>query len=327
MSYKHFSILERAELYALRVTAQLSMSAIGARMNRSKSTISRELKRNTDERYKIYLPDTAQEKMKGRREKSKGRFRKIENTTIEEIKERLEQHHSPEQIAGRMKQEGKASASYETIYMMIYGNHQEMGIYKQYLRQKQKKRRRKGVKQKRGGIPNRVGIENRPKIAEMKTEIGHWESDTVIGRNHSGIVVTHVDKASKYLVAGLAENKTMEEINRVTIKLFEEVKPAYRKTMTFDNGREFCGHEKLSGSLDLDCFFANPYHSWERGLNEHTNGLIREFYPKNTDFKTVKEEDFQKVVNLINHRPRKSLDYRTPYEVFSGSSEIVALQI
>jgi transposase, IS30 family len=327
MSYKHFSILERTELYALRVTAQLSMSAIAAKMNRSKSTISRELKRNTDERYKIYLPDTAQEKMKERREKSKGRFKKIESTTIEEIKERLKQHHSPEQIAGRMKQEGKASASYETIYMMIYGNHQEMGIYQQYLRQKQKKRRRKGVKQKRGGIPNRVGIENRPKIAEMKTEKGHWESDTVIGRNHSGIVVTHVDKASKYLVAGLAENKTMEEINRVTIKLFEEVKPEYRKTMTFDNGREFCGHEKLSESLNLDCYFANPYHSWERGLNEHTNGLIREFYPKNTDFITVKEEDFQKVVDLINHRPRKSLDYRTPYEVFSSSSEIVALQI
>jgi IS30 family transposase len=108
-----------------------------------------------------------------------------------------------------MKQEGLASVSYETIYLMIYSNHQEMGTYKQYLRQKQKKRRRKGIKQKRGGIPNRVGIENRPKVAEMKTEIGHWESDTVIGCNHSGVVVTHVDKASKYLLAGLAKNKTM----------------------------------------------------------------------------------------------------------------------
>ena len=95
--------------------------------------------------------------------------------------------------------------------------------------------------------------------------------------------------------------------------------------MTFDNGREFCGHEKLSERLGLTCFFATPYHSWERGLNEHTNGLIREFYPKNTDFKMVKEEDFQKVVNLINHRPRKSLDYQTPYEVFFTQSEYVAL--
>ena len=214
--------------------------------------------------------------------------------------------------------------SYETIYLMIYANHQEMGIYQQYLRQKQKQRRRKGRKQKRGGIPNRVGIENRPKIADLKIEIGHWESDTVIGGNHTGIVVTHVDKASKYLLAGLAKNKIMEEINRVTFNLFEPIGSTSRKTMTFDNGREFCGHEKLSERLQIDIFFVNPYYSWERRLNEHTNGLIRGFYPKSTNLKIVKEENFQEVVNLINHRPRKFLDYRTPYEVFFASSELVA---
>ena len=325
MSYKHLSILERTELYRLRVTEKQSMSTIATIMKRSKSTISRELKRNTEEVYKVYLPDTAEEKMKMRRKKSKKRFQKIDNTTIAEIKQRLKQHHSPEQLSGRMKHEGLASVSNETIYLMIYENYQDMGVYKEYLRQKQKKRRRKGIKQKRGGIPNRVGIENRPQIAAMKTEIGHWESDTVIGYNHSGVVVTHVDKASKYLLAGLAKNKTKEEINRVTIEKFKDVKGTFCKTMTFDNGREFCGHEKLSERLGLTCFFATPYHSWERGLNEHTNGLIREFYPKNTDFKMVKEEDFQKVINLINHRPRKSLDYQTPYEVFFTQSEYVAL--
>ncbi len=113
-------------------------------------------------------------------------------------------------------------------------------------------------------------------------------------------------------------------INRVTIKLFEPVKPAFRKTMTFDNGRGFCGHEKLSESLEPKTFFTNPYHSWERGLNEHKNGLIRGFYPKSTNFNIVKEEDFQRVVDFINHRPRKSLGYRTPYEVFFASSEPVA---
>ena len=327
MSYTHLTTSERAEIYKLRETAKLSMSVIAATMKRSKSTISRELNRNTSQEYKVYLPDTADETARQRRAKSKGRFKRIRATTIEEVKQGLEQYHSPEQIAGRMKQEGKATVSYETIYQMIYANHQELGMWKQYLRQKQKRRRRKGANQKRGGIPNRVGIENRPAIADMKTEIGHWESDTVIGCNHSGVVVTHVDKASKYLVAGLAKNKTMEEVNRVTINLLGKVEPAYLKTMTFDNGREFCGHEKLSESLNLKCFFANPYHSWERGLNEHTNGLIRQFYPKSTNFKIVKEEDFQKIVNLINHRPRKSLDYRTPHEVFFGVSEPVALQI
>ena len=324
MSFKHLTTIERSELYKLRVTEQLSMSEIGRRMKRNKSTISRELSRNTDERHRVYLPDTAQEKMKTRRKQAKVIFESVSAKTITEVKQRLEQHHSPEQLAGRMKLEGVGKISYETIYLMIYANHQALGIYQQYLRQKQKRRRRKGRNQKRGGIPNRIGIENRPKIADLKTEIGHWESDTVIDCNHTGIVVTHVDKASKYLLAGLAKNKTMAEINRVTIKLFEPIKPAFRKTMTFDNGREFCGHEKLSESLELKTFFANPYHSWERGLNEHTNGLIREFYPKSTNFKIVKEEDFQRAVDFINHRPRKSLDYRTPYEVFFASSEPVA---
>ena len=325
MSYTHFSTTERSELYKLRVIEQLSISEIGRRLNRDKSTISRELSRNTDERQIDYLPDTAEALMKARRKSAKVRFQRISYETITEVKQRLEQHHSPEQVAGRMKREGLGKISYETIYLMIYANHQEMGMYQQYLRQKQKQRRRKSRNQKRGGIPNRIGIENRPQIADLKTEIGHWESDTVIGCNHTGVVVTHVDKASKYLLAGLAKNKTMEEINRVTMRLFEPVEAAFRKTMTFDNGREFCGHEKLSERLQIKTFFANPYHSWERGLNEHTNGLIREFYSKSTNFKIIKEEHFQKVVNLINHRPRKSLDYRTPYEVFFASSEPVAL--
>lgn len=324
MSFNHLTTPERSEIYRLRVTDQLSMSEIGRRLNRNKSTISRELSRNTDERYSVYLPDTAVALTQARRKQAKVRFQSVSNETIAEVKQRLEQHHSPEQIAGRMNLEGVGQISYETIYLMIYANHQQMGVYQEYLRQKQKRRRRKGQKQKRGGIPNRIGIEHRPKIADLKTEIGHWESDTVIGCNHTGIVVTHVDKASKYLLAGLAKNKTMEEINRVTLKLFEPIKPDFCKTMTFDNGREFCGHGKLSESLQIETFFANPYHSWERGLNEHTNGLIREFYPKSTNFKIIKEEDFQKAVDFINHRPRKSLDYRTPYEVFFASSEPVA---
>jgi transposase, IS30 family len=211
---------------------------------------------------------------------------------------------------------------------MIYADHGDLGSYRVYLRQNQKQRRRKGTKQKRGGIPGRVGIEHRPAVADLKTEIGHWESDTVIGCNHTGVVVTHVDKASKYLLAGLAKNKTMQQINQVTNQLFEGVKTTFRKTMTFDNGREFCGHQELAQSLGLSTYFANPYHSWERGLNEHTNGLIRQFFPKGTNFKIVKPEALQKVVELINHRPRKSLDYRTPFEVFfANTSEPVALQI
>jgi IS30 family transposase len=152
--------------------------------------------------------------------------------------------------------------------------------------------------------------------------------DTVIGANHAGAIVTHVDKASKFLLAGLAKNKTVQQINQVTLRLFEPIAAAFRHTMTFDNGKEFSGHQQLAKALGLSCFFANPYHSWERGLNEHTNGLLRQFFPKGTNFKIVKPQTLRWAVDLINHRPRKSLDYRTPHEVLCQASSVpVALQI
>lgn len=180
----------------------------------------------------------------------------------------------------------------------------------------------------RGKISGRVGIENRPEIASLKTEIGHWESDTIIGSNHQGAIVTHVDKASKYLMAELVREKTAEAICQVTLKLFGELEDEKKKTMTSDNGKEFSGHEELAKRLGVDWYFANPYHSWERGLNEHTNGLIRQYYPKGTNFRIIKPEDLNNVVEMINNRPRKSLDYWTPAEVFySHTSKTVAPQI
>jgi len=328
MSYTQLSPSERLKLYQYRIADNLTMAEIAAKMERSKSTISRELQRNSIDGG-LYLPDTAQSKMQARRQQAKQRFMNISESTIAEVKQRLEQYHSPEQLSGQMKRNGIGQISYETIYQMIYCNHQGLGSYQQYLRQGQKqRRRRKGVHQKRGGIAGRVGIEHRPAIAHEKIEMGHWESDTVIGANHTGIIVTHVDKASKFLLAGLAKNKTVQQINQVTIELFEPMGAAFRKTMTFDNGKEFSGHQKLAETLGVSCYFANPYHSGERGLNEHTNGLLRQFFPKGTNFKIVKPETLKHVVDLINHRPRKSLDYRTPYEVLcSQPSAPVALQI
>jgi IS30 family transposase len=165
-------------------------------------------------------------------------------------------------------------------------------------------------------IPNRVGIEKRPAIAAEKQEIGHWESDTMIGGNHAGVLITHVDKASKFLIAGLAKNKTAKQINKITSELFKKVAQEKLKTFTCDNGKEFSGHQELSQILAADFYFATPYHSWERGLNEHTNGLLRQFFPEGTNFQILKPEEVEKAVALLNHRPRKSLDYRTPYEVF-----------
>ena len=267
--------------------------------------------------------------MQTRRQQSKSAFSHVSEDCIFEVKARLKEYHSPEQIAGRLKREGRARISHETIYQMIYSDHAGLREYQQYLRQgRGKRRKRGGCNGKRGQIVGRVGIEERPAIADAKTEIGHWESDTMIGGNHHGVIVTHVDKASKFLVAGLGKNKTSSEINNVTLELFREISDERLKTMTFDNGKEFSGHAELSEKLKLSCYFATPYHSWERGLNEHTNGLLRQFFPKQTNFRTVKPEALEKAVMLINQRPRKSLDYKTPFEVFyADRSDTVALQI
>jgi len=328
MSYSHLTISERFELYRLQTTTSLSLRGIGKRMKRSQSSLSREIERN-QVKDTGYLPDTAQAKAEERRGKAKPRFQEIEESCLEEIKQGLEAYHSPEQISGRIKLKGKKNLSHESIYKLIYTNHLGMGKYQQNLRQGRVRRKERGsVKSTRGRIPGRIGIEERPEIANLKIEMGHWESDTVIGGNHNGVIVTHVDKASKFLLASLAKNKTAEAVNAVTLKLFSSIESEKVKTITSDNGKEFSQHEELSRVLGASWYFATPYHSWERGLNEHTNGLIRQFFPKKTNFRIVKPEQLEEVVSLINNRPRKSLGYRTPFEVFySHISDTDALQI
>jgi len=175
------------------------MRAISRELRRDASTISRELARNRNEKG-YYLPDSAQQKMQIRRQQSKTAFSCVSEHCIFEIKQRLKQYHSPEQIAGRLKREGGEQISHETIYQMIYADHEGLKDYQKYLRQgRGKRRKRGGCNSKRGQIPGRIGIEHRPAIADAKIEIGHWESDTMIGGNHHGVIVTHVDKASKFL--------------------------------------------------------------------------------------------------------------------------------
>ena len=194
MSYTQLSAFERNQVYELRTTTALSMRAIARQLGRDQSTVSRELARNRSEGGH-YLPDSAQQKMQVRRQQSKTAFSCVSEICLFEIRARLKQYHSPEQIAGRLKREGGARISHETIYQMIYADYEGLKDYQKYLRQgRGKRRRRGGCNSKRGKIPGRIGIEHRPAIADAKTEIGHWESDTMIGGNHQGVIVTHVDK-------------------------------------------------------------------------------------------------------------------------------------
>jgi IS30 family transposase len=244
MSHKHLNVQQRENLYRSLNEGNLSQRQLAALIGCHQSTVSRELQRNRSA-LGVYLPDTAQDKSEERRKNAKRPFENLTESIVSEVKEGLRKYHSPEQIAGRLKKEGKEVPSHETLYQMIYQNYQGCGEYRKYLRRGRKKRKRRGeLKSKRGGIPGRVGIENRPTIADKKTESGHWESDTIIGGNHLGVLVTHVDKASKFLVAGLAKDKTAREINRVTEELFQEMPSEKRKTFTCDNGKEFSGHQE-----------------------------------------------------------------------------------
>jgi transposase, IS30 family len=325
MSYQQLSLDERQQIYVLKYEDCLSIRAIGRLLKRDASTISRELYRNIcDNRY---LPDTAQHLKVARRKTSKEPFLKASFEILESIKAALREYYSPEQIKGRLKLKSQESVSHETIYQMIYADYRGLGAYRKYLRQSHRvRRRRSGSKSKRGMIPNRVGIEFRPAEVDDKKKNGDWEGDTVIGANHQGGLVTYVDKASKFLMVGLIKNRKAEHVTAVSIQLFQDFAVGQVRTTTFDNGKEFSQHEVFGKAVGADCYFARPYHSWERGLNEHTNGLIRQFFPKCTNFRIIKPEQVTRVMDLINDRPRKSLGYQTPREVFYGQSGTVALQ-
>lgn len=208
------------------------------------------------------------------------------------------------------------SISHESIYQYIYDNKRHGGKLYIFLRHKNKSYHKRGREYNtRGLLKNRVSIEDRSKIVERKSRVGDWEIDTIIGANHKGAIVTIVDRASKFTVIKRTPTKHADTVTMTILDLMLPIKQLTH-TITSDNGKEFAFHEQISKALDTKFYFANPYHSWERGLNEHTNGLIREYIPKQTDFSTLDESFIVEVQNKLNNRPRKSLNYQTPAEVF-----------
>jgi len=207
------------------------------------------------------------------------------------------------------------AVSIEAIYEYIGRIREEGGCLHRYLRHQGRKRKWHGEAEKRGTIPNRRGIEERPKEVDRRKRFGDWESDLVVGES---AVATFVERLSKLFRAVLLSDRTAPEMTRAAREVFRDIPLQLRHTLTHDNGREIAEHQTITSELHIDVFCANPYHSWERGLNEHTNGLLRQFFPKGTDFRTITENDLALVVSLINNRPRRSLHYRTPEEVFQA---------
>lgn len=241
------------------------------------------------------------------------------------IEERLRQQWSPEQISGRLRRDGKSAVSHETIYRYVRKNKECGGdLYRELRHRGKKYNRRGGGKAGRGCIPGRVDISERPSIVEEKQRVGDWEIDTVIGSEHKGVIVSMVERRSKLTLLKKVGRKRAQEVELALTSRLGEVKENVF-TITADNGKEFANHIEIGRNLGAKVFFARPYHSWERGLNEHTNGLVRQYLPKSKRL----DEVVTLVEERLNNRPRKVLQYRTPSEVFNEyrtEAAVVALQ-
>lgn len=318
MSYTHLTQDERYQIHALKKTG-MGIREISLEIGRNRSTVSREFRRNKGLRG--YRPKQAHEKSQMRLQTA-AKHIKMTPELIEIINELIQLKWSPEQISGRLKLEGVYSISHESIYQHILRDKKAGGDLYTHLRCQKKRRKRYGTKShdRRGQIKNRVSIEKRPAIVDKKTRIGDWESDTVMGKNNRGCMTTVVDRASKRTKIRKCNSK---ESKVVCKEMSDSLKGEVTHTITKDNGKEFADHEQLSKDTGAKIFFAHPYCSWERGLNENTNGLIRQFFPKGLDFSTVTVADVQKVEDALNNRPRKSLNYQTPNEVYYSNKAVL----
>jgi IS30 family transposase len=298
-----------------------TQSEISVALGCDQSTISRELVRNKAGPRLRYLPDRADEIAHERRAGAKvDSVRWFDHAALlVYVLAKLELKWSPEQISGRIKrdfpQDKKMRVSHFSVYAYLWDNRRDGGGLYKDLRNQGKKRKWYGMADGRHQItiPNRRSIDERPTIVDRKRRYGDWESDLIVG---NGAIATFVERKSKLLRAALLPDQTALEMTKGARKAFNDIPSAWRHTMTHDNGREIADHETITRELSLTVYCAHPYRSCERGLNENTNGLLRQFFPKKTDFQTVTNEQVAFAVDLINNRPRRTLKYRTPNEIF-----------
>ncbi len=306
MNYTHLTREERYQIYALKKAGH-KQNEIAKVLKRSESTISRELTRNCGRRG--YRPKQAHSKSV---ERQAINARTIDDATWQFAQDRLMEQWSPEQISGH------AAISPETVYQRVYANKRAGGLLWKNLRCQKQRRKRYGKAERRGTIPNRLSIDDRPAIVETRSRIGDWEADTVIGKNPRQAIVSIVERKTGFTLIRKVERKTAQAVSQAMIKL---LKPHRKKvhTITSDNGKEFAGHEEIANKLKANFYFAHPYSSWERGTNENTNGLIRQYFPKNRDFTTITQQEIDMAMERLNNRPRKRLGYKTPSQVFFNS--------
>lgn len=308
--YHQLTETERYHIYGLK-RAGFSISAIAKEVNRHKSTISREFKRNVNKRG--WRPKLAHQ-LACSRKTIKARKR-IPLPAWDTVTQYLKKNWSPEQISGRLKRELNISISHEWIYQFIYQDKAKGGHLYRYLCRKKRYRKRNGVYETRGKLNKGLSIDKRPRIVDKRERIGDWEVDTVIGIKTGASLVSLVDRTSRLAQFIKVNTRKSDVVASVIIEQLKSLgKPVH--SITADNGKEFSAFELISEKLDTAFYFAHPYSSWERGTNENTNGLIRRFFPKGKSFDKVSQSEIDTVVDKLNNRPRKCLGYKTPNEVF-----------
>jgi len=312
MTYKHLTQEERYQIHALK-RQNISVTRIAAELQRDRSTISRELKRNAAPSG--YKPALAHKQARAR-QCARRNARCFSAEQWGHVEAYLRLYLSPQQCSGRLKLEEAITISTESIYQYAYRDKAQGGDLVSYLRcQKVRRKRYASGQERRGVLKNRIGIEQRPVVVDTRSRIGDWEGDTVIGEGHQGVLVTLVERKSRYTLACRLDSRHSAKVTAAVIELLRPHK-AQCETLTFDNGKEFAEHEFIARCLKAQVYFAHPYCSWERGLNENHNGLLRQFFPKTTNLLKVSHDEVNSAVYRLNQRPRKCLDYRTPHEVF-----------
>lgn len=318
LHYRHLTEQERIEIYSLR-KAKIPMTHIARQLGRPVQTLYRELNRNTGQRG--YRPKQAQSKAVARCRRPR-RPAKMTGAICLYVDEKIRLDWSPEQISDSLFNDPvgpRARLSHETIYQYIYNDKATGGDLYKHLRQgKTKRKKRRHRPDLRGHIRNRIGIEDRPPVVETRRRLGDWEADLVCGAGASGYLVTLVERKSRLTRIGLTWSKFADEVTAEILRLLAD---DVVETITFDNGKEFAGHAEIACRLGCKCYFADPYSSWQRGLNENTNGLIRQYFPKGTSLAGVTLEELSRVEKRLNQRPRKCLRFKPPEIVYySGAA-------
>ena len=312
MAYSRVTEEERNHIHRWR-QAGLGVRVIAARLGRSPSSISRELARNTGLRG--YRPKQAH-RLAQERALRPGPRRFTEDVRLDAVA-RLREGWTPEIISGRARLEGRPWVCKETIYKHVYVDAKLGGELWTHLPRSRRKRRRRCPRQEgrgRGRIPNQRMIDTRPAEVETRRQAGHWEGDLINGAHETGNLVTLVERTTRFTLVGRTDSKEASEVSAVIEACFALLPVGIRLSVTFDNGKEFAQHEALARILGLDVYFAKPYHSWERGTNENTNGLIRRLYPKQSSFASIREDELARIDRYLNDRPRKCLGWKTPRE-------------